>query len=353
MLRVPQLDTSTQFEEGPSRLTRADLQFQSHQEHLQPLPPYLMPKLDVDTRPRIPPQAHMGPPTSIRIPVTSSVKKIVNPLDDPRYLAAPINILCDSIKVPRSFSPHDIAEAYSLLRARAHHGITTTKDVSRADRIFTALEHIKAQASIVCAAMQRDIRLAFVDPFLEVQPRNGPSVASGSLPPSNTPSGVSLVERKLTMYEEKRGRDCSLLCVRAIYFLSVVFCAGPFQRIFSCAFALTLSVIRLITHTTLLSTAEQLLLLLGDTLKIAFASKLPSLSASKIRFLCLRTLQSQFLPLEVLAPKALEILRPLTQCMEKDPDTSFKIESLKVSIEPGRIYPSFNGHSPPGHCKVD
>ena len=240
MIRVPQLDTSTQFEEGPSRLTRADLQFQSHQEHLEPLPPFLMPKLDVNTKPRIPPQApHLAQSSSIRIPVTSSdgpVKGTVDPLDDPQYLTAPIDILCDSVKTPRVFSSHDIAEAYSTLSMKARHGIAVTKDVSRADRIFAALEHVKSQASIVCAAVQRDIRLAFVDPFLEVQLRNSSSVASGSLPPSNTPSGASFVERKLTVHEEKRGKDRSLVCIRALQFLSVVFHAGPFQRIFSCTF---------------------------------------------------------------------------------------------------------------------
>ena len=193
-----------------------------------------MPKLDVNTKPRLPP--------SIRIPVTSSdgqVKKTVNPLDDPRYFAVPIDILCDSVKAPRLFSPHDIAEAYCALSAKARYGMATTKDISRVDRIFAALEQIKAQASIVCAAMQRDIRLAFVDPFLEVQPRNGASGASGSMPPSNTPSGASFVERKLTVHEEKRGKDRSLLCVHALRFLSVVFRVGPFQRIFSCTFILT------------------------------------------------------------------------------------------------------------------
>ena len=231
MIRVPQLDTSTQFEEGSSRPARAELQFQSHQDHLQPLPPFPMPKLDVNTKPRL--------PSSVRIPVTSSdrpVRKAVDPLDDPRYFATPIDILCESVKAPRFFSSHDIAEAYCTLSTKARRGITTTKDVSQVDRIFAALEPVRAQAAIVCAALQRDIRLAFADPFLEVQPRNGASVASGSMPPSNTPSGASFVERKLTMHETKRGKDCSLLCIGALRFLLVVFSVGPFQRIFSCTF---------------------------------------------------------------------------------------------------------------------
>ena len=313
-----------------------DLQFQSHQEHVQPLPPFLMSKLDVNTNPLIPPQAHLTRPSSIRIPVTSSdgpAKKAVDPLDDPRYLVAPIDILCDSVKAPRLFSAHDIAEAYCSLSMKARQGIATTKDVSQVDRIFAALDHVKVRASIVCAAMQRDIRLAFVDPFLEVQSRNASSVSSGSLPPSNTPSGVSFVERKLTVHEEKRGKDRSLLCIRALQFLSVVFSAGPFQRIFSRTFTSTLFVLRSITDPTPLTVAEQLLLLLGDTLKIAFASKLPSLSAHKIRLLCFWTLQSQSLPQGVLAPKASEIFRPLMKCMEKSSDTNFKVECLKVSIE--------------------
>ena len=334
MIRVPQLDTSTQFEEGSSRLARGDLQFQSHQEHVQPLPPFLMPKLDVKTKPRIPPQTpHLLQSSSIRIPVSSSVKGAADTLDDPRYLAVPIDILCDSVKAPRLFSPHDIAEAYSTLSTRAHHGIATTKDVSRVDRIFAALEHIKAQASIVCAAMQRDIRLAFVDPFLEVQPRNNPSAASGSLPPSNTPSGASFVERQLTVHEEKRGRDRSLVCISALQFLSIIFRAGPFQRIFSGTFISSLLSLRPVIDPTPLLTAEQLLLLLGDTLKIIFAPKLPSLSAYKIRFICFWTLQEQFLPREVLAPKASEILRSLMKCMGKSSDPNFKVECLKVSVE--------------------
>jgi len=296
-----------------------------------------MPKLDVRTKPRIPPQApHLAQTPSIRIPVTSSdrpVKGTIDPLDDPQYLAAPIDILCDSIRAPRLFSPHDIAEAYCTLSTRARHGIATTKDVPRVDRIFAALEHVKTQASIVCAAMQRDIRLAFVDPFLEVQLRNASSATSGSLPPSNAPSGASFVERKLSVHEEKRGKDRSLVCIRALQFLSVVFHAGPFQQIFSCAFTSSLFVLRPVTDLTPLSTAEQLLLLLGDTLKITFASKLPSLSAHKIRFLCFWTLQSQFLPQEVLAPKASEILRSLMNCVEGSPDPNFKVECLKVSTE--------------------
>ena len=190
-----------------------------------------MPKLDVNTKPRLPP--------SIRIPTTSSdgpVKKVVDPLDDPRYFAVPIDILCDSVKAPRLFSSHDIAEAYCALSMKARRGIATTKDISQVGRVFAALEHVRAQTTIVCAALQRDIRLAFVDPFLEVQPRNGASVASGSMPPSNTPSGVSFVERKLSMHEEKRGKDCFLLCINALRFLSVVFKEGPFQQIFSCMF---------------------------------------------------------------------------------------------------------------------
>jgi len=78
---------------------------------------------------------------------------------------------------------------------------------------------------------------------------------------------------------------------------------------------------------------EQLSLLLGDTLKVAFATKLPSLSASKIRFLCLQTLHLQFLPQEVIAPKAQEILRSLMKCAEKTPNRDIKIVCLKVSIE--------------------
>jgi hypothetical protein len=192
-----------------------------------------MPKLSVNAKPRTP----LTRSSSVRIPVTSSggpTKSAVDPLDDPRYLAAPVDVLCDSVKAPRLFSPHDIAEAYCALSMKTRHGITTTKDVSRVDRIFAALEHVKAQASIVCAAMQRDIRLAFVDPFLEVQPRNISSVASGSLPPSNTPSGASFVERKLTVHEEKRGRDRSLVCLHALQLLSIVFRIGSFQQIFSC-----------------------------------------------------------------------------------------------------------------------
>ena len=329
MIQAPQLDTSTQFEEGSSRLVHRQLQFQSYQEHVQPLPPFLMPKLDVKKKPRIPPHLAQASVTLS----DGQVKGTIDPLDDPRYLAAPIDILCDSIRAPRHFSPHDIAEAYCTLSTKARHGIATTKDVSRVDRVFAALEHVKAQASIVCAAMQRDIRLAFVDPFLEVQPQNASSATSGSLPPSNTPSGASFVERKLTMHEEKRGKDRSLVCIRALQFLSIVFHAGPFQRIFSCALVSSLLVLQLITDLTPFSTAEQLLMLLGDTLKITFASKLPSLSAYKIRSLCFWTLQSQFLPREVLAPKALEILKSLTKCMEKSSDLNFKVERLKVSIE--------------------
>ena len=240
MIRVPQLETSTQFEEGSSRLGRAEVQFQSHQEHVQQLPPFLVPELGVISKPRIPPQVPRAPrPSPARIPLTSSnvpAKAAVNPLDDPRYLAAPVEILCESVKAPRFFSSHDIAEAYCTLSTRARYGIATTKDVSQVDRIFAALEHVKAQASIVCVAMQRDIRLAFVDPFLEVQPRNRSSVASGSMPPSNTPSGVSFVDKKLTMHEEKRGRDRSLVCLRALQFISVVFHARQIQRVFSCTF---------------------------------------------------------------------------------------------------------------------
>ena len=81
-----------------------------------------------------------------------------------------------------------------------------------------------------------------------------------------------------------------------------------------------------------LSAAEQLSLLLGDTLKVAFAIKLPSLDASRIRAFCLQTLRFQFLPQEVLAPKTQEILRSLMKCAEKTPD--FKIPCLMVSIEP-------------------
>ena len=75
------------------------------------------------------------------------------------------------------------------------------------------------------------------------------------------------------------------------------------------------------------------MLLLGDALKITFAPKLPSLSAYKIRLLCFSALQSQFLPQEVLAPKASEILRSLMKCIEKSSDPNFKIECLKVSIK--------------------
>lgn len=334
MIRIPQLDTSTQFEEGSPKLFHEELHFQSHQEHVQPLPPFLMPRLDVKIKPRIPPQTPHS--TSIRAPVTSSdgpVGGVVDPLDDPRYLAAPIDILCDSVNAPRLFSSHDIAEAYCTLSTKARHGITTTKDVSRVDRIFAALEHVKAQASTMCAAIQRDIRLAFLDPFLEVQPQDNSSAAPGSLPPPNILSGTSFVERKLTVREEKRGKDCSLVCIRALQFLSIVFHAGPFQKIFSCAFISALLVVGPITYPTPFSTAEQLLLLLADTLKITFAPRLPSLSAYKIRFICFWTLQSQFLPREVLAPKASEILRSLMKCMEKSSDPNFKIECLKVSIE--------------------
>ena len=238
MIRVPQLETSTQFEEGSSKLARADLQFQSHQEHVQPPPPFSMPGLDVTKRPRMPPHVpRISQPSFIQIPVVPSdgpVKAAVDPLNDPRYLVVPIEILCDSVKSPRLFSSHDVAEAYCTLSVKARHGVAATRDVSQVDRIFAALERVRVQATIVCAAMQRDIRLAFVDPFLEVQPRNFSSLASGSMPPSNTPSGASFVERKLTVHEEKRGRDRSIVCARALQFISVVFHAGPFQRIFSC-----------------------------------------------------------------------------------------------------------------------
>lgn len=250
MIRVTHLGTSTQFEEGASKLARADLQFQSHQGHVQPLPPFpfLMPHLDLTTIPRIPSQA-LCPP--IRFPTqvlaTSSdrpVRTAIDPLDDPRYLAVPIEILCDSVKAPRLFSSHDVAEAYCALSTKASHGIATTKGLPRVNRILAALEYVQAQATIVCAAMQRDIRLAFVDPFLEVQHRNSSSAASGSLPPSNTPSGASFVERKLTEHEEKRGKDRSLVCIRALQFISVVFYARPFQRIFSRTSNLTSFILR-------------------------------------------------------------------------------------------------------------
>ncbi|KAF9783539.1 hypothetical protein BJ322DRAFT_160279 [Thelephora terrestris] len=332
MIRVPQLETSTQFEEGSSKLARVDLQFQSHQEHVQPLPPFLIPKLDMTKKPRIPSHPPRTPqPTPIRKPPSNvPTKAALDPLDDSRYLSAPVDILRDSVKAPRLFSSHDIAEAYCTLSTRAHRGMATSKDVSQVNRIFAALEYVKAQASIVCAAMQRDIRLAFVDPFLEVQSRNCSSLATGAHPPSNTPTGASFVERKLTLHEEKRGRDRSLVCTRAVQFISVVFHAQPFQRIFS---------------------SEQLLMLLQDILKITFAPKLPSLSASKIRLLCLWTLQSQDLPQEVLAPKAPEILKSLMKCLEKSPDTNFQAECLKVTAkllnqQPGVFVPPFKEFLP-------
>lgn len=338
MIRVPQLETSTQFEEGCSKLPRVDLQFQSHQEHVQPLPSFLIPTLDVTKKPRIPSHVPRTPhPTPIRIPVLPSdgpVKAAVDPLDDPRYLAAPVDILCDSVKAPRLFSSHDIAEAYCTLSTRVRHGIAATKDISQVDRIFAALEHIKAQVSIVCAAMQRDIRLAFVDPFLEVQSRNCSSLAPGSLPPSNTPTGASFVERKLTVHEEKRGKDRSLVCTRALQFISVIFHEKPFQRIFSCMFNPISLIFRPITDPIPNVAAEELLLLLGDILKIAFAPKLPSLSASKIRLLCLWILQSQQLPQEALAPKAPEILKSLMKSLERSPDANFQAECLKVRTGP-------------------
>lgn len=293
-----------------------------------------MPKLGVKTKPRIPPRTpHLAQLTFIQTPVALSVKGILDPLDDPRYLAAPIDILCESVKAPRLFSSHDIAEAYSTLSTKAHHGIDAIKDVPSANRIFAALEHIKTQAAIVCTAMRRDIRLAFVDPFLEVQPRNESSVASGSLPPSNTPAGTSFVERKLTAREEKRGRGRSLVCIDALGFISIVFRVGPFQQIFSCKLTPAQLFLRQVVNSNLFLPAEQLLLLLGDMLKITIAQNLPSLSAYKIRFICLLALQSQILPREVLAPKASETLKSLMKCVEKSPDPNFKVECFKVSIE--------------------
>jgi len=118
---------------------------------------------------------------------------------------------------------------------KARHGIATTKDGSQVDRPFAALEHVKAQVSIVCAAMQRDTQPAFVDLSLEAQPRNGFCVAPGSLPPSNTLSGASFVERKLLVHEEKRGKDRPFVRTRAPQFLSFVLHAGSLQRMFSYA----------------------------------------------------------------------------------------------------------------------
>ena len=360
MIPFPQLGTSTQFEQGPSKLARADLQFQSHQEHVQPLPPFLMPQLDVNTKPHIPPQALRTPkPSLLQVLATSRVgpgRTAVDPLDDPRYLAVPFETLCGSVKAPRLFSSHDVAEAYCALSMKARHGIATTKDVDRVDRIFAALDHVKAQASIVCAAMQRDIRLAFVDPFLELQPRNRPSLSAGLMPPSNTPSGAPFVERKLTVHEEKRGRDRSLVCFRALQFISTVFYARPFQRIFSCTFNFILFILNSTDHRPSLPpfpVAEQLLLLLGDILKVLFATKLPSLSASKIRLLCFGALRWQQLPLEVLAPKAPEAIKSLMNCVEKSPDPDFQAECLKVGVRSrATIYWFPHDFSTPGYCKT-
>jgi len=82
-----------------------------------------------------------------------------------------------------------------------------------------------------------------------------------------------------------------------------------------------------------ISAAEQLSLLLGDMLKVAVATNLPSLGANKTRLLYLQILHRQFLSQEVLAPKAPEILRSLMKCAEKDPDDDIKIACLKVRIE--------------------
>ena len=84
-----------------------------------------------------------------------------------------------------------------------------------------------------------------------------------------------------------------------------------------------------------ISAAEQLLFLLGDLLKVVFSTKLPSLSAPKIRLACFWALQWQHLPQEVLAPKASEILMSLMNGVEKSSDLDFQAECLKVGIRSG------------------
>ena len=87
-------------------------------------------------------------------------------------------------------------------------------------------------------------------------------------------------------------------------------------------------------------------------LKITFEPKLPSISGYNIRLICLQTLRLQFLPREVLAPKASEILKSLTKCVESTPDPDCKVECFKVSIKLRAHISEFHRSRALGRCKV-
>jgi hypothetical protein len=126
--------------EGFTQSSRVDLQFQSHQEHVQPLAPLPHAQAKRERETTHTPDPFLFQYLSPRRTDRWRTWSIPRDESDSQYLAIPIDVLCDPGKAPRLSSPNTtIAKAYCALSTKHRHGIVTAKDVSRVDRIYAAL----------------------------------------------------------------------------------------------------------------------------------------------------------------------------------------------------------------------
>lgn len=137
--------------------------------------------------------------------------KITAPLEDPSYLLSTVETIVDSINDRSLISAHDLLDAYNTFSSRIRFQSQALQDC---DRQLPALDCLKLHNDVFLQALQRDIRLAHVDPFLALL---RPTISSDEA----IHTGPSLTNTRIDA--KQCARNSSLLCNHALCALAAIF----------------------------------------------------------------------------------------------------------------------------------
>ncbi|KAI0927050.1 hypothetical protein AcV5_007689 [Taiwanofungus camphoratus] len=212
-----------------------------------------------------------------------------DPLADLRYLEGPVSRI---IAVNATLS--DCIEAYSILAARLRACITGR---TVADASWPLFQPFRQHRDAVVDALVRDLGRALVDPNTS---------ASGAVEPAEEPEGERTMalpsprqsprkKKGMSGEQVKYARDLCTTSHAVMKLLNVVFTLPAVYRVFS---------------------NEQLGFILTHVLAIPLANELPTPNARKTYALSIWLLQTQRLPVDVLAPAKDRITYAIRRAIE-------------------------------------
>ncbi|KAG9315759.1 hypothetical protein JVU11DRAFT_3408 [Chiua virens] len=230
----------------------------------------------------------------------------MTPLQDPCYLLSVVQTLSDSLQEPTSTSTHDLLDAYATFSNRIR---SLSQSLQTCHALPPALTPLKSHTDAVVQAFRRDLRLAYIDPFVSY-----PLLSSDEIPLQRN------LHLSINIDTKQYARDASSLCHYALCALTAIFRFPAFHLAFS---------------------EHHLTTLLSDVLDIARADQLLVLNELKTHSLSLWALSSHRLSITVLNSSRDQLYSALQRNLDRTRQpASIVLDGLKALSHTLEHHPS-------------